>query len=53
MIFSTAVLALAFAAGAPGDEVVTLQGIGPLRVGITFKFPQPGDQWVHESVAAL
>ena len=35
MIFSTAALALALAAGAPADDAVTLQGIGPLRDGLS------------------
>ena len=35
MVFATASMALALAAAAPGDTPVTLQGIGPLRVGLS------------------
>ena len=35
MVFATVSMALALAAAAPGDTPVTLQGIGPLRVGLS------------------
>ena len=34
MVLATASMVLALAAAAPGDTPVTLQGIGPLRVGL-------------------
>ena len=37
MVFATASMALALGAAVPGDTPVTLEGIGPLRVGLSLE----------------